>query len=68
MSDTSQIGACVSDLVAEVHGLVTEGETDNSSYRLLSHRVQSIRATANAIIMLAERIAEERRKLPIESR
>lgn len=60
MSSTSQIGACLSDLVAEVHGLVTENETNNSPHKLLDTRLRSIKATASAIIMHAERIAAER--------
>lgn len=56
MSNVSRIGACVSDLVANVHALVTENETEG----FLDQRIYELRATAVAIMGLAEQIGEER--------
>jgi hypothetical protein len=50
------IGACMSDLVAYVHALVTETETDH----LLAQRIREIKATLGAISNLVDNIAEER--------
>jgi len=54
--EVAQIGAVVSDLVAAVHALVTEGEKGAG----LAQRVLEIRASADALVRLAERIAQER--------
>lgn len=54
------IGACLSDLVAEVHALVTEGERGET----LNQRLRGIKASANSIIHDAEGIAESRRSTP----
>jgi hypothetical protein len=51
-----QIGATMSDMVAMVHGLVTEDEKGE----MLKQRIIDIRATANSIILRAEAIAKER--------
>ena len=56
MSNTSQIGATLSDLVAHVHALVTEDETSDS----LAQRLREIRSGASSIVRYAEAIAGER--------
>jgi hypothetical protein len=53
---TGQIGACMSDLVANVHALVTEGETG----KLLQRRLREIMASTNAIMRHSEMIAQRR--------
>lgn len=54
--NTAQLGACVSDLVASVHALVTEGETG----QLLKQRLAEIEATCDAIILRSQHLADER--------
>ena len=56
MDHTSSIGASMSDLVVDVHALVTEKETGT----LLRQRVLQLRATAHAIVHHAEMIAKAR--------
>ncbi len=60
MSNTSQIGASLSDLVAHVHALVTENEGDK--HGMLEQRLLEICAVANSIVRYAEGIAKERRE------
>lgn len=50
---TGQIGVNVRDLVANVHALVTEGETGE----LLQERLRELRASANALLRHSEMIA-----------
>ncbi len=60
MSNTSQIGAALSDLVAHVHALVTEGETGKS----LDQRLLEIRSSTASIARYAEAIGAERPRPP----
>lgn len=57
MNSVANLGACLSDLVACVHALVTEGETG----RALQQRMLEIYASTNAIVRHADKVAEDRR-------
>lgn len=50
------LGACMSDLVACVHALVTEGEEGD----LLAVRMRELEATTGAILRHARQIAAKR--------
>lgn len=58
VTSVGDIGACLSDLVADVHALVTEDERG----KLLTQRLLQIKATLGAISNHAGRIAEDREK------
>jgi len=62
MSDVSQIGACLSDLVAQVHALVTEDDRGV----LLAQRLREIHASADVIMQYAKRIAQAREGKPVD--
>lgn len=62
--DVAQIGRIMSDLVAEVHGFVTDHETGE----LLDQRVLEIRASTSSLVRYVLRVARARGYVDPETR